>query len=59
MNIGIPQNKTINKMAKRNITTGVYNSIAISVNDNIWQYIAKNVSRNVGTNTMINTIIWI
>jgi hypothetical protein len=57
MNIGIPQNKTINKIAKRNITTGVYNSIAISVNDNMWQYIAKNVSRNVGTNTMLNTII--
>jgi hypothetical protein len=57
MNIGIPQNKTINKMAKRNITTGVYNSIAISVNDDIWQYIAKNVSRNVGANTMLNTII--
>jgi hypothetical protein len=57
MNIGIPQNKSINEMARRTITIGVYTSIPISVNDNIWQYIAKNVSRNVGTNTMINTII--
>ncbi len=57
MNIGKPQNKTINKLAKRNITNGVYHSMTLSVNDDIWQCIAKNVSRNVGTNTMINTII--
>lgn len=57
MNIGKPQNKTINKLAKRNITNGVYHSMTLSVNDDIWQCIAKNVSRNVGTNTMLNTII--
>lgn len=57
MNIGTPQNKSINEMARRTITIGLYDSLAVSINDNIWQYIANNVNRNVGTNTMINTII--
>jgi hypothetical protein len=54
MNIGIPQNKSIMDIARRTITIGLYDSLAISINDDIWRHIANNVNRNVGINTDYN-----
>ncbi len=54
MNLGKPVNKSVNEIARRNITYGLYDSIAVSINDDIWRYIANNVNRNVGINTGYN-----